>query len=110
VDERERRIGRNEALFRQVNERLEEMNTGLEELTDAMALVCECGDLDCSDQIEMSHSEYEEIRSDPALFAVKPGHETAGVEEVVRRAGSFDVVRKATGQPTRLAEATHPRS
>jgi hypothetical protein len=110
VDERERRIGRNEALFRQVNERLEEMNTGFEELTDVMALVCECADLDCSEQIEMSHSDYEEIRSDPTLFAVKPGHEAAGVEEVVRRTGGFDVVRKAAGQPTRLAEATHPRS
>lgn len=110
MDERERRIGRNEALFRQVNERLEEMNTGLEELTDVMALVCECADLDCSEQIEMSHSDYEEIRSDPALFAVKPGHEAAGVEEIVRRAGGFDVVRKHAGQPTRLAEATHPRS
>jgi len=110
VVKRERRIGRNEALFRHVNERLEEMNTALEELTHVMVLVCECGDLDCSEQIEMSPSNYEEIRSDPALFAVKPGHETAGVEEVVRRAGGFDVVRKAAVLPMRLAEATDPRS
>jgi hypothetical protein len=110
VDERKRRIGKNEALFRQVNERLEEMNTALEELTDVMVLVCECGDLECSEQIEMPHSEYEQLRSDPKLFAVRPGHEAAGVEEVVRRAAGYDVVRKAAGLPTQLAEETHPRS
>ena len=110
MDERERRIAKNEALFRQINERMEEMNTAFEELTDVMELVCECGDLDCAEPIEMSHSDYEELRSDPALFAVKPGHVTAGVEEVVLRAGGFEVVRKAEGPAARLAEETHPRS
>jgi hypothetical protein len=109
LDERMRRIGENEAIFRQVNEELAGLNEAFSYVTEVMVLVCECGNLDCSEQIEMSHREYEQIRSDPTLFAVKPGHETAGVEEVVRTADDFNVVRKATGPPRRLAEANDPR-
>lgn len=110
LDERERRIGENEAVFRHVNEQLQNLNTTFAQLTDAMVLVCECGDLGCSEQIEISRSEYEEVRSDPTLFAVKPGHEAAGIEQVVRKADGYDVVRKEPGVPRGLAEATDPRA
>ena len=42
IDERERRLGLNEALFREVNERLRGLNEAFGEVTNRMELVCEC--------------------------------------------------------------------
>jgi hypothetical protein len=108
VDERVRRIGLNEAVFRQVNERIEELadTFGLRERLD---LVCECGNASCRSRIEMGHEEYEELRSDPTTFAVVSGHEIRDVEEIVERHKTFDVVRKTASEAQKVAEATDPR-
>jgi hypothetical protein len=110
MDERERRIGLNEAVFREANEALRGLNETFAAYTEKMELVCECGDGACAERITMSPSEYEEIRSDPAMFAIAAGHEVAAVEQVVRKGNGYDVVRKRVGSPRRLAEATDPRS
>jgi hypothetical protein len=110
VDERERRIALNEVVFREVNERIEELGDqfGLQERP--LELVCECGDASCTSQIRMNASEYEEIRRDPTLFVIHPGHETAGVEELVDKRNGYHVVRKRAGGPAELAEDTNPRA
>jgi hypothetical protein len=108
VNERERRIGQNEVLYREVNERVNDLNDQFE-LTDELAtFVCECGRLDCSEPMRMTGSEYARVRSDPATFAVKPGHEFPDVEVVVEEHEEYDVVRKREGGPAELArdEAT----
>lgn len=109
TEERERRIGLNEAVFRQVNERLRSLNKSFSTLTDNMTLICECGDAACADKIEMTPSEYEQLRADSALFVVRTGHEKPEVEQVVRSGRGYDIVRKDSGLPTRVAEATDPR-
>lgn len=107
MDERARRIGLNEAVFRQVNERLEDLSErfGLSPLE----LICECSNVSCTSRIEMSHQQYEELRSDPTTFAVVSGHETLDVEEVVARHGSYDVVRKSADDARHVAKATDRR-
>jgi hypothetical protein len=50
------------------------------------------------------------VRKDPAHFAVAPGHEAPDVERVIEQHGTYDIVRKFPGPPTRLAEATDPRT
>jgi hypothetical protein len=109
MDDREQRIGANQALFRRVNERLEDLNEAFGAITESVELVCECGRRECAERIEMSPSEYEGIRDDPALFAVVRGHEAANVEEVVEQRNGYDVVRKRPGLPRRIAETTDPR-
>jgi len=107
--ERARRVGENEALFRTVNEQVRDLNqTFLVEGT--LRIVCECGEQSCIDQIELMPGEYEAVRSDSALFAVKPGHEVEDVETVVERKDGYWVVRKAPGAPQRIARETDPRS
>ena len=108
MDERVRRIGLNEAVFRQVNERIEELadTFGLAEKLD---LVCECGNASCASRIEMGHREYEELRSDSATFAVVRGHEILDVEEIVERHKAYDVVRKTASDAQEVAEATDQR-
>jgi hypothetical protein len=107
--ERARRVGENEALFRSVNEQVRDLNqTFLVEGT--LRIVCECGEQSCIEQIELMPGEYEVVRSDSALFAVKPGHEVEDVETVVARKDGYWVVRKAPGAPQRVARETDPRS
>jgi hypothetical protein len=111
MDERTRRIGSNEAVFRTVNEQIESLNRDLAEISDqTMHIVCECGMLSCAEQISVPVGTYEEIRGDPVLFFVVPGHEIPDTEDVVERAGKFNVVRKHSGAAERLATQTDPRS
>ena len=108
LTERERRIGLNEALFREVNERLRALGDefGLESLD----LICECGNAECAERIAMTYSEYEQLRADPTLFAVVPGHEISDVEDVVVARGGYEIVRKHEGGEAELAARTDPRS
>lgn len=111
MDERARRVGRNEALFRQINEEVEAINRGLAELTDnTIHIVCECGDLTCQQRIVVPISEYERIRSEPTWFFVVPGHQISNVETVVEEHEGFVVVEKDAGEAANLAKATDPRS
>jgi hypothetical protein len=108
VNERERRIGENEALFRQVNERLRDVNDAFGSVTGDFEIVCECGDMECAERITLTMEEYTDLRSDPRYFAVIPGHVAADVEEVIRRGDRYDVIQKAPGPPERLAKVTEP--
>jgi hypothetical protein len=102
VDERARRIGRNEDLFRKVNDQIEGVNEAFGTITGTMSLLCECGELDCLEQIELTLDEYRELRADPTRFAVKPGHEIPDVEQIVERRPGYFVVAKAEGEAARL--------
>jgi hypothetical protein len=110
VDHRQERIGKNETLFREVNERVEELNEALQATTEVMQLLCECGDEACFDRIDMTIPEYEALRQEPTHFAVKPGHEVGDVEQVLERTERYWVVRKRSGEPARLAEERDPRA
>ena len=104
VDERTRRVGANEALFRTVNEKLDDLNDAFATVTDTFTIVCECGDIACSEQITLRRDEYTRLRSDPTQFAIIRGHEALESEDVVERHETHDVVRKHEGPPARLAE------
>ena len=110
MDERERRVGENEALFRAVNEQVEDLQRGLAAVSDeTMHIVCECGDLACVERLVVSLPKYEEVRGDAALFFVVPGHDIPDVEDVIERGDDYAVVRKHPGGPAELAEAADPR-
>jgi hypothetical protein len=110
MDERQRRIGENEVLYRAVNERIEGLNEAFGRVTDSMVVVCECGNGACAEQIELDIPTYERIRSDPTQFVVKPGHEEPDVEAVIERTATYHVVRKRPGGPAELAASEDPRS
>jgi hypothetical protein len=109
-DERRLRIGRNEVLFREINERLNELQESFDVFSERADFVCECGDVSCAEQITMSLHEYEQVRADPELFAIKPDHEIDDVEQVVAKRDGYDIVRKDEGAPAALARAEDPRS
>jgi hypothetical protein len=93
---REERLARNEASFRSLNDSLganvHERLSGSG--SNVPGFVCECGNGDCDDIIQVELSAYEEVRRDPCLFLVRPGHEAPDVEDVVQREDRYIVVRK----------------
>jgi hypothetical protein len=110
MSSREERIGLNEAVFREVNERIEDLAETFDLTSEPLDLVCECGDASCVQRITMTRAEYEELRRDPRHFAVHPGHEYPDVETVVAERKGYHVVSKNRGAPERIAERTDPRN
>jgi hypothetical protein len=98
MTDRVTRIGLNEALFREVNERVQALAGD-----GVLTIVCECGAQDCTAELRIESSAYQDIRSDPSLFAIARGHEVPDVEEVVQRTDEYDVVRKHPGRPEQIA-------
>ena len=110
MSSREERIGLNEAVFREVNERIEDLADTFDLKTQSLDLICECGDAACVERISMTPAEYEQIRSEAHQFAVYPGHEYPDVESVVARLKGYDIVRKDSGVAEQIAEQTDPQS
>jgi hypothetical protein len=104
VDPRTERIGRNEDLFRKVNDQIEGVNEAFGTITGTMSILCECGMLECIEHIDLTVDEYRRLRTDPRRFAVMPGHELPDVERVVERHDGWFVVEKAEGDAAQLAE------
>ena len=107
---RERRIARNEILFREINERLKEMQETFSVADERTDFVCECGSSECTNRIELSLPEYEALRSDATTFGVVPGHQIEDVEVVVETHDAYLVVRKREGDAATIARAGDPRS
>jgi hypothetical protein len=107
---REERIGMNEAVFRDVNERIQDVASTFNLTSEPLDLICECGDAACVERITLSRDEYEQIRADSHLFAVATGHVAPDVEEVVESRAGYEIVRKFKGAPAKIAQQTDPRS
>jgi hypothetical protein len=101
------RAARNQALFRELNERLQ----GVADAFDGTrtVFVCECADPGCTEQVEVPTAEYEAIRSDGNSFLVARGHVFPDVERVERETPNYTVVAKI-GEGGRIAEAADPRA
>ncbi len=107
MDQRAREIGRHQALFREVNERIGEL-TETFDLKDELTILCECGSGHCDERIALREDEYEQLRRIPTHFAVLPGHEIPEVERVVERHDGFVVVEKF-GESAKAAIRLDPR-
>jgi hypothetical protein len=107
MDQRAREVGRHQALFREVNERIEELAETFD-LKDELTILCECGSGQCDERIVLRKDEYEKLRRIPTHFAVRPGHEIPDVERVVERHDGFVVVEKF-GKSAKVAIRLDPR-
>jgi hypothetical protein len=102
--DRYERQARNEALMREVNERIAELDKTAEKKNfDAdggmFEFLCECGAndgeaADCEERVFMTINEYDQVRSQDDRFVVYPGHETEMLEWVVARTDRFVIVDK----------------
>jgi uncharacterized protein YdcH (DUF465 family) len=112
---RDEQLARNEALFRNLNERLKEIDDGLDTAVVGAAVIdreeffCECGALDCMARLEMTREEYEAIRAHPARFLVVHDHVDDSIEKVVEDHPRYTVVQKL-GEEAEIARESDPRS
>ena len=108
------RMARNEALFRDLNDRVSAVVTDLDPNSVAETgapheYLCECSNSDCIAQVSLTAEEFQRVRSSPIQFAVLPGHETNEIETVVERADRYLIVQKDAGERA-IAVATDPRA
>jgi hypothetical protein len=97
-----------QALLREVNDRIEELNDGWDHL-DLDTVLCECGHPDCLEKVKVAADAYERVRRVPTRFLVKPDHVTAGSERIVELADGYVVVEKL-GASAATAIRRDPRS
>jgi hypothetical protein len=105
---RAERQGRNESLFREVNERIAELNQTFH-IEGRSEFLCECSREECKEPVSISIDEYEGVRRDSTRFFVLPGHEDESVERVLERNERYNVVEKI-GEAATEAEDLDPRS
>jgi len=86
------RLGRNQVIFREVNERLRALADAVPDGT--ADYLCECSDAQCTDKIELMPFEYESVRARPKSFFMLAGHERVEVERVTDELDSHIVVEK----------------
>ena len=96
---------RTQNLFREVNERVDELNE-----TRAVngELLCECATKECLETITLTRAEYEDVRRVPTHFFTLPGHEVPEIERVVARREGYIVVEKH-GEAGKAAVRFDPR-
>jgi hypothetical protein len=106
VDAREQRLTQNEALFRDVNERVREFAD--EVGGGRYEYLCECANIDCTFTIKLTPADYEAVRADPKQFVVRPLHFTPEIETLVADGDSHWIVRKK-GEAGELVEELDAR-
>jgi len=106
-EESERRLARNEILFRDTNEAIER-GQWLADSGKHVRFRCECSRLDCNRAVPITLADYEQVRRFPRRFVLAPGHEMPEIETVVDRGEDHVVVEKkdAAGE---TAAAADPR-
>jgi hypothetical protein len=108
VQDRQRRQAANEALMREVNERVATLDrhAGSYWADDdqLFEFVCECGTSSCEEQVRMTLAEYEQVRTQDDRFAVVPGHETTEIERTVVATERFRIVDKVDAAEKYVAD------
>jgi hypothetical protein len=106
---------RNESLFREVNDRIEELSENVEAQGIApeggfVQFHCECGRDGCTERVQMTVAEYEHVRADNDRFALAPGHETPEMEAIIEVDERFVVVDKLPEAEPLVGADGQPRS
>jgi len=109
-DQRATRAARNQSFFREINERVKDLNEGFSLVLPLGEWVCECADALCVARLELSAQEYEGIRENGTRFFVAPREEHVwpDVEKVTERNERYWVVEKF-GEAGRLSVRFDPR-
>jgi hypothetical protein len=88
------RLLKNEQLFRDYNNRRVGFEQDAEATLELVPFVCECGDSECIEGMEMTVDDYTSAHSAPDRFSVKPGHVFPEAERVVESHDRFWLVEK----------------
>ena len=98
-----------QAAFREVNELIEQLAEGID-VYGFDQLVCECGNQNCGQPIEVTRAEYERVRAYGNRFVVALNHENPETDSIIEQNERFVVVETYAGASSRIARETDPRS
>ena len=89
------RIARNDAIFREANERIREF-AETSDIETPLPFICECADPECREIVLLTLEQYRELRRDPRHFVNVEGHQVAaeGWVEVVAQTDGHVTVEK----------------
>lgn len=107
LGERFRRQARNEALFREVNERIAQLGESAQAWSPGgvVEFLCECGvDAGCGERIRVPLDVYEAVRAQDDRFLVRPGHETPELERAVDWTDHYVIVDKVDAAEPLVAD------
>ena len=92
----EEQVAKNDATFREANERVAATADGLMLEDEPVPFICECASTECFDIVRLRLDEYRHVRSSPCWFLNVPGHEAAaqGAATVVERHAGYVIVEK----------------
>jgi hypothetical protein len=96
-----------QSFYREVNEGIASISEAWE--IDMLELLCECGEVGCSERILVPPATYEQLRAAPTRFLVRPGHEDPAVETVISTAADYLIVANQ-GAAAAVARRTDPRA
>jgi hypothetical protein len=99
---------RRRGVFREVNEQLATVS-GSFAGGRAVLFMCECGDADCTERIELTMTGYAAVRDHPRRYVVRVDHENPELEVVVSEGRRVAVVETLAGRMSRIPEDTDPR-
>ena len=96
VDEKheDTRGAKTQSLYRDVNERVTNVNAGFNPVLPHGERFCECADITCDRRIAISPEDHESIRASGNRFAVAPDHVYADIADVVGRRDGYWIVEK----------------
>jgi hypothetical protein len=97
MNKRLERQARNEALFREVNERIAQLGERAQAWSPdgTIDFLCECGEGEgCGQRVRVPVDVYERVRSQDDRFVVRPGHETPELEQAIEWTDEYVVVDK----------------
>ena len=104
--ERARRVGQNQSLFRDVNERAAEV---VNDFDRTFEFLCECANLECSTYLTVRLDDYDRVRASSRRFFVASGHQMPRFERVVEEGAGWLVVEKF-GVAAETADEEDPRT
>lgn len=104
------RVRKNEAAFKQYNERRKAFEKHLAEPDDLIPFVCECGDAGCYDGLPLTIEEFDEAHATAMRYAVKPRHVMPDYERVIEQRDSYWIVEKYAPGQTPAERASHTSS
>jgi hypothetical protein len=93
-DAQKSRLARNEDLFRQVNEKIDDLAGRHGDDAHVYEFFCECSDVDCSERVHLTLPQYAHVRDDPTRFVVVKGHVVEEIEHVIERAEDHVLIEK----------------
>lgn len=90
---RKKRMGRNEALFREINDYIADVSQTIP-TSETFEILCECARLNCVEKIGITNESYVAARGGDDTFIVLRGHHLPEVERIVAEEDGFLLVEK----------------